>query len=101
MGLEALAFKGGLAERIPGGLSASALRHDFPEALFDQGFQSRFLLLSDLPGLIKQTVWNMYGCLHMANHIISPSRRQAALFCFIIQDAQAGFWISPVTIQDR
>jgi hypothetical protein len=39
------------------------------EPLFDEGFQGCPLLVRQLAGLCKETVWYLYGCLHMASHI--------------------------------
>jgi hypothetical protein len=50
---------------------ALMFRYHMPEPLFDKRFQCCLLTLSQLPGLFKKTIWYLYGCLHMANHIIS------------------------------
>jgi hypothetical protein len=89
MMLEALAFEGGLAELESLGPAVLVFGHDFPEAFLDQGFQRRFLLSGDLSGLVEQAIWNMYGCFHMADHIIPLSCCQAALLQFINSDASA------------
>jgi hypothetical protein len=40
------------------------------ETLFDNGFYGSLFSLCELPHFFIKTVWYLYGCLHMANHII-------------------------------
>ena len=64
LGLEAAACEGGLSE-AKGALSL-VFRYHMPEPFFDKRFQRCLLTLGQLSGLFKKTIWNMYGCLHMA-----------------------------------
>jgi len=47
-----------------------SLRKVSTEALFDNGFYGSLLSLCQLPHFFVETIWYLYGCLHMGNHII-------------------------------
>jgi hypothetical protein len=61
------AFESGLPETEA--TAALTFRDRPAEALFDNGFHCCSLLVCQLSHLIIKTVWYLYGCLHMANHI--------------------------------
>jgi hypothetical protein len=50
--------------------NALAVRKGPTEALFDNGFYGSLLSLCQLPHFFVKIVWYLYGCFHMANHII-------------------------------
>jgi hypothetical protein len=45
-------------------------RHDPPKTVFDDSLHGDVLSLGQLAHFFKKAVWYLYGCLHMANHIM-------------------------------
>lgn len=76
MRLQAFAFERRLSE--PESIAAFVLRDNPAETLFDEGLQGSPLPVGDLSGFLKETIWYLYGCLHMANHIIPDSEMSRA-----------------------
>lgn len=68
MRLQTVALESGLSKAEPS--TPFAFRDNPAETLFDKGFQSCPLLVGQLAGLLKEAIWYLYGCFHMANHII-------------------------------
>jgi len=67
MSLQTLAFETGLSETEP---AASLTFGNNPAETFDdKSLQCCPLPMGQLPGLLKEGIWYLYGCLHMANHI--------------------------------
>jgi len=67
MGLKAVSLETGAAQSKP--RTTLSFRDDATEPLLNQRFQRRLLTLGELPSFIKDTISNMYGRLHMADHI--------------------------------
>ena len=65
--LQPVALESGLPE--PEATAALTFRDSPTEALFDNGLHCCSLSVCQLSHLIIKTVWYLYGCLHMANHI--------------------------------
>jgi hypothetical protein len=68
MSLQSVAFECSLSE--PEAVTSLVLRNDPAETLFDKGLHGGPLSVGHLSGFFKEAVWYLYGCLHMANHII-------------------------------
>ena len=66
--LQPVALESGLPE--PEATAALTFRDSPTEALFDNGLHCCSLSVCQLSYLIVKTVWYLYGCFHMANHII-------------------------------
>lgn len=68
MRLQSVSLESGLSESETA--AALALRKGPTETLFDNRFYGSLLTLCQLPHFFVKTIWYLYGCLHMANHII-------------------------------
>ncbi len=55
-------------------LPATPLCDDAPEALFDEFFKGSPIALRQFARFFEEIVGDLYGCLHMANHIIPYGR---------------------------
>jgi hypothetical protein len=65
--LQPVSLESGLPE--PETATALTLRKGPTKTLFDNGFYGSLLSLCQLPHFFVKTIWYLYGCLHMANHI--------------------------------
>jgi hypothetical protein len=68
VGLESFPLEGSLPQSKP--TAALPFRNSPPETLFDNGLHCPLLPLSQLTHFLVKTIWYLYGCLHMASHII-------------------------------
>lgn len=73
MRLQTFSFKSGFAQPKTFALAAMPLGNNPTKPFLDQGFKSCLLLLGDSARLFKKAIRYLYGCLHMANHIISAA----------------------------
>lgn len=69
MRLQSVSLERGLSE--PEAASALALGKGPAETLFNNGLNGSLLPLSQLPHFIVKTIGYLYGCFHIASHIIS------------------------------
>lgn len=67
MRLQTVALEGGLSEAEP--LTLFPFGNDPTETLLDKGLQRCSLSVGQLASLLKQTIWYLYGCFHIDNHI--------------------------------
>jgi hypothetical protein len=67
--LKSVSLESGLPESET--FAALTLGKGEAETLFDKGFYGSLLSLCQLPHFFVKTIWYLYGCLHMVNHIIS------------------------------
>jgi len=65
--LEPGSLEGGLPE--PESTPALPFRHNTAQTHFDNNLHRCMLLLGELSYFFKETIWYLYGCIHMANHI--------------------------------
>ena len=65
--LQPVALESGLPE--PEATAALTFRDSSAETLFDNGLHGCLLSVCQLSHFFKKTVWYLYGCLHMVNHI--------------------------------
>jgi hypothetical protein len=70
MRLQALAFKSGFAQPKILALAAMPLGNNFMKPFLDKGFKGRPFVSGDFARFFEKAVRYLYGCLHMANHII-------------------------------
>jgi hypothetical protein len=68
MGLKAISLEGGLSKSEA--LSAFAVGDDLSKTLFDKDLQGRPIAVGHLPRFFKQTIRDLYGCLHMPRYIV-------------------------------
>ena len=68
MRLQPVSLESGLPESETS--AALTLRKGPTETLFDNGFYGSLLSLCQLPHFFVKVIWYLYGCFHMANHII-------------------------------
>jgi len=66
--LQPLAPESGLPK--PEATAPLTFGHNPPETIFDDSLHSGVFSLGQLAHFFKKAVWYLYGCLHMANHII-------------------------------
>jgi hypothetical protein len=74
MGLQAAALERGFAEAKASAPAPTVLSDHPAQPFLDQGSKRRALLPGDLAGLSEKAISNLYGCLHMASHIILSGR---------------------------
>jgi len=72
MRLQASAFKGCLAKFEPPTLLV--LGYNPAQTFLDEGFQGGSLTMRQLACFFKNTIWYLYGCFHMYNHIMAYGR---------------------------
>ena len=65
--LQPVALESGLPE--PEATAALTFRDSPAETLFDNGLHGCLLSVCQLSHFFKKTIWYLYGCLHMVNHI--------------------------------
>jgi hypothetical protein len=46
------------------------LGNNAPQPFFDKSLKGSTLAVGQLPGFFEKPIWNLYGCLHVVNHII-------------------------------
>jgi hypothetical protein len=79
VGLKSAAFKGDFPKPEVMLATTAPLRDHAAEALLDQSPEGRALLPGDAAGVLEEAIGNLYGCLHMASHIIISRRLSMAL----------------------
>jgi len=77
MRLQTLAPESSLSQAEPA--APFTFGNDAPQTLDHQSLQCRLLPVGQFAGLLKETVWYLYGCFHMANHIIVDIRMSRQL----------------------
>ncbi len=68
MRLQAVPLESGPAEAEP--TTPFPFGDNPAQTLFDKRLQSCPLSVRQLTSLLKEAIWYLYGCFHMANHII-------------------------------
>ena len=66
--LQPVSLESGLPEAETS--AALTFRKGPTETLFDNGFYGSLLSLCQLPHFFVKIIWYLYGCFHMANHIM-------------------------------
>ena len=64
--LQSFSLEGSLPK--PEATAAVPFRNGPTETLFDNRLHRCLLPLGQLPHFFVKTIWNLYGCFHMANH---------------------------------